>query len=162
MKIAVISDTHIPATTDSLPEELISKIQGVDMIIHLGDFTELSVLNEFKKIAPVEAVAGNMDSHIVRRELPETRILELEGFKIGLVHGYGGPDGLIKYAKDIFKDSKLDCIIHGHSHIPRIDYVDGVLFFCPGSPTEKIFAPYNAFGILEINDKITPEIIRLS
>jgi len=161
MKIAIISDTHIPATTDTLPDELISKIKGVDMIIHLGDFTEPSLLDELRKIAPVEAVAGNMDSHLLQRELSQTKILELEGFKIGLVHGFGAPDTLIDYVKGIFKDQELDCIMYGHSHIPSIDYIDGVLYFCPGSPTEKIFAPYNSFGILEIDDKITPEIIRL-
>jgi len=161
VKVAVISDTHIPATCNSLPAILLEKIKGVDLIIHAGDCTELSVIEELRKIAPVEAVAGNMDSNIIRRQFPVKKILELGAFKIGISHGYGSPDKLVDYVKDLFKEDKLNCIIYGHSHIPKIDYIDDVLYFCSGSPTEKIFAPYNSFGILDIGDKITPTIVRL-
>ena len=161
MKVAVVSDTHIPATCGSLPDMFLEKLKGVDLIIHAGDFTELSVADVFKKIAPFYAVAGNMDCNMVKRQFPVKRIIDLASFKVGVTHGHGSPDNLINYVKDVFKEDKLDCIIYGHSHIPKIDYIDGVLYFCPGSPTEKVFAPYNSFGILEIDEKLTPTIIRL-
>jgi len=161
MKVAVVSDTHIPAACSSLPDALLEKLRGADLIIHAGDFTELSVIDELKKIAPLYAVAGNMDCNMVRRQFPAKRIIDLASFKIGIAHGHGSPDNLISYVKDLFKEDKLDCIIYGHSHIPKIDYIDNVLYFCPGSPTEKVFAPYNSFGMLEVGEKIIPTIIRL-
>lgn len=161
MKVVVISDTHIPASCDALPNILLEKIKGAGLIIHAGDCTELSVIDELEKIAPVEAVVGNMDSNMVRRRFPVKRIIELGSFKAGIAHGHGSPDRLVDYVKALFKEDELDCIIYGHSHIPKIDYIDGILYFCPGSPTEKVFAPYNSFGILEVDEKITPTIIRL-
>ncbi len=161
VKVIVISDTHIPAACGSLPDTLLEKLKGADIIIHAGDFTELSVIDVLKKIAPLYAVAGNMDCNMVKRQFPAKRIIELASFKIGIAHGYGSPDNLVAYVKNLFKEDKLDCIIYGHSHIPKIDYIDDTLYFCPGSPTEKVFAPYNSFGILEIDEKITPTIVRL-
>jgi len=161
VKVAVISDTHIPATCNALPIMLLEGIKDADLIIHAGDCTELSVIEELEKIAPVEGVVGNMDTGMISRRFPVKKILELGSFKVGIAHGYGGPDKLIDYVKEMFKDEKIDCIIYGHSHIPKIDYINDVLYFCPGSPTEKVFAPYNSFGILEIGEKITPTIVRL-
>lgn len=161
MKVAVISDTHIPATCNAIPSMLLEKIKGVDLIIHAGDCTELSVIEDLEKIAPVEAVVGNMDTGMISRRFPAKKIIELGCFKVAIVHGSGGPDKLLEYVQNLFKDEKTDCVIYGHSHIPRIDYIDDVLYFCPGSPTEKVFAPYNSFGMLEIGDKIIPTIVRL-
>jgi uncharacterized protein len=161
LKVAVLSDTHMPANSHILPQQLVDAIKGVDLILHAGDFTEEFVLDELVKIAPVECVAGNMDSGSIRRKFPDKKILNLCNFKIGIIHGYGAPDNLISYAREAFKGQALDCIVYGHSHIPRIDYIEDVIYICPGSPTDKVFAPYNSFGMLEINEKIHPEIIRL-
>ena len=161
IKVAVISDTHIPAACNLLPDKLLEKIKGFDLIIHAGDFTETFVLDKLKSLAPIEAVAGNMDSNAIKNRFPEKRLLKLGNFCVGVTHGYGSPDNLINYAKEMFKKESPDCIIYGHSHIPRIDYIDSILYFCPGSPTEKVFAPYNSYGTLEIDEKITPAIIRL-
>ena len=55
----------------------------------------------------------------------------------------------------------MDVIVFGHSHSPVNELRDGILFFNPGSPTDKIFAKYNSYGILTINKEIKGEIIRL-
>ncbi len=161
MQIAVLSDTHMPANCSSLPQALLQGLKAADLIIHAGDFTEPFVIDELKNIAPVECVSGNMDANIIKRQFPSKKILELEKFKIGIVHGYGAPDNIINYVRQAFIGKNLNCIIHGHSHLPKIEYIDGMIVFCPGSPTDTIFTPYNSFGWLEINDKINPKIIRL-
>lgn len=161
MRIGVLSDTHIPLNAKKLPDELIKGLKGVDLIIHAGDIIELSVLDELKRIAPVEAVAGNMDPRSVSRALPEKKILELGGFKIGVMHGSGPPYGLIDHIRRRFEGEKLDCIIYGHAHKASIEHIGRTIFFNPGSPTDKVMAPYNSYGILEITDKITPKIIKL-
>ena len=161
MKVAVLSDTHMPANSHSLPPGLVDRLKGVNLIVHAGDFTEEFVIHELEQIAPVECVAGNMDSSKIRRRYPDKKILALCNFRIGLVHGCGAPDNLIDYVKGVFQGEPLDCIIYGHSHIPSIDYIDDIIYICPGSPTDKVFAPYNSFVMLEIDEKITPQIIRL-
>ena len=162
MRIGVISDTHIPVKTNRLPQEALDGLKGVDMIIHAGDLVELSVLESLKKICPkIVAVAGNMDNSQVHQKLPGKQIVETGKFKIGVMHGNGAPNRLIEMMKNEFKKDKVDIIIFGHSHTPENKKIDGILFFNPGSLTDKDFAPYNSYGILELNDEIEAKIIRI-
>ena len=162
MKIGVISDTHIPDKTGNLPEDILKGLQGVDMIIHAGDLADLSVLNKLKSICQnVKAVWGNMDPPDVRRELKEKEIIQVGNFKIGIMHGCGHPDNLIEILSEEFKKDNVDMIIFGHSHSSLNEKRGNILFFNPGSPTDKVFAPYNSYGIIEINDKIEARIIKL-
>jgi putative phosphoesterase len=120
----------------------------------------LAVLQELKKItANVVAVQGNMDSEQTRRELETKQVIEAGKFRIGLIHGYGPPKSLPDLVKQEFQN--VHCIVFGHSHQAFSEWREGILFFNPGSPTDKIFAVTNSVGILEINDKITPKIIYL-
>jgi len=161
MRIGVISDTHIPDAIDELPQKIYEDFKKVDLIIHAGDIVSLDTLNKLKKIKMVEAVYGNMDYPEVRKVLNQKEIINVGRFKIGIFHGRGAPSGLVELLKREFKNDKVDCIIFGHSHNPVNMVSDGVLFFNPGSVTDKVFAPYNSYGILEIGDKIIGEIIKL-
>lgn len=159
MKIGVISDTHIPQSGEWLPEKLCEELKKVDLILHAGDLTEMQVLEKLNKLAPTKAVRGNMDTNKVRKVLPEKEIIEAGKFKIGLIHGFGAPFGLIGRLKDKFNG--VDVIIFGHSHSPENRVENGILFFNPGSPTDKVFTKFNSYGILNINDRIKGEIIKL-
>jgi len=160
MRIGVISDTHIPRTAQDIPKKIYEEFKNVDLILHAGDFVEIRVLEKLKEIAPVKAVCGNMDEAIIKDTLAQKEIVNIDNkFKIGLIHGSGPPHTLKNFVKTQF--SNVNAIIFGHSHNPLNEVEDGVLFFNPGSPTDKVFAPYNSFGILEINDSIKGSIIRL-
>lgn len=160
MKIGVIADTHIPRVASRLPEEIYGAFKDTDMILHAGDLIEISVLDELTKMAETQAVYGNMDRPEVRKVLPAKRIIKAGRFTIGLTHGYGPPFSLIASVRREFSQ-KMDIIIFGHSHSPINEVRDGILFFNPGSPTDKIFAKYNSFGILTLNNEIKGEIIKL-
>ena len=161
IKIGVISDTHL-TKADGLPDALLRGLSGVDLILHAGDITQLAIIEALKKICPeVTAVHGNMDHFEVKEALPQRQLIALGGFQIGLTHGIGSAHNIIETVKEKFKDQKLDCIVYGHSHCPYNQVHQGVLYFNPGSPTDKIFAPYNSYGILELDRKITGKIIRL-
>lgn len=160
MKIGVISDTHIPQRANTIPSEVLEGFRGVDLILHAGDLVDIAVLKELKKIASVKAVVGNMDSAVVSKDLPKKEIIKVNNFKIGLIHGYGSPIGLKERIRREF-DDKIDMIIFGHSHKPEMVTEDGILFFNPGSPTDKFFSPYRSYGIVEINDKIEAKIIKI-
>ena len=150
MRIGVISDTHIPVTTDKLPAGLLDALGGCDLILHAGDLIDLNVINELKKVSKVEAVRGNMDQ---QDTLENKKTLNIAGKKICLMHGYGSPKKLTEILKKEFSDQKPDIIVFGHSHAPMNQYIDGVLFFNPGSPTDTVFAPYRSYGIIEIDGK---------
>lgn len=162
IKIGVISDTHIPLSANKIPDEIFKHFEGVDLILHAGDLIELSVLDELRKMAPVEAVYGNMDSLNVKTSLQDKKIIKAGKFSIGLTHGTGSPLGLNRRVKRAFSDDKIDVLVFGHSHRPVNKKEGGVLLFNPGSPTDQFFAPYRSCGILEIGKEVKGRIIRLS
>ena len=163
MKIVVIADTHIPIEARDIPQEILREVKDADLILHAGDIVEMDVLKKLEKIKPVIAVAGNMDSPKIKKLLHEKKTLHLEGFKIGLIHGWGPPYGLLELARKEFRNVKnLSCVIYAHSHTPGIKTIDGIIYFNPGSPTDKTFAPYNSYGRLDITqDEIVPQIIKI-
>ncbi len=160
MRIGVISDTHIPKAAECLPKKLCDDLKNVDLILHAGDLIEMEVLEKLNKIAPTRAVRGNMDETLVQKTLPDKDIIEVGKFKIGLTHGSGPPFALMGEVEKEFNGA-VDVIIFGHSHSPKNETKNGVLFFNPGSPTYMVFARFNSYGILNINDAIKGEIIKL-
>ncbi len=161
MKIGVLSDTHIPCMAKDLPKAVYDGLKEVDLILHAGDLVETKFLEKLRKLKKTIAVRGNMDSPELMAELNPKEIIEAEKFRIGLVHGSGSPDGLVDRILAEFKDEKVDCIIFGHSHHVMNETVNKILLFNPGSPTDKIFAPYNSYGILKVAGKIEAEIVKL-
>lgn len=161
--IGVVSDTHISSAREEVPEKIINEFKNVDMILHAGDLTSLFVLEKLKRLCSnVFAVWGNMDSFEVRKVLPEKMIIPVGKFKIGLVHGSGAPKNLTELVSGIFAKDNVDVIVFGHSHHPFNQKIGKVLYFNPGSATDKIFAAYNSFGILQIvNGNIEGRIMRI-
>ena len=161
MKIVVISDTHISAPAQGLPKKLIEKLKKCDLIIHAGDVTEKFVLDELAKYAEVRAVAGNMDSPPVKRFLAQKLVFTVQNRTIGVTHGKGMPKNILGTVKKMF-DKKPDIIIFGHSHAPFNETIQGTLYMNPGSPTDKAFAPYRAFGLITIDGgTVTGKIVRI-
>ncbi|QOR64664.1 metallophosphoesterase [Cytobacillus suaedae] len=159
MKIAVLSDTHMPKRGKKLPDLLVKELSNVDLIIHAGDWTDLEVLTQLEKYGTVVGVSGNVDTPEVRKYFGDKKMLELNGFKIGIVHGHIGKKKTTpERALEAFKDENLDVIIFGHSHVPYQEYSEGTLLFNPGSPTDKRFQKNYSFGILELTDTIQATI----
>jgi putative phosphoesterase len=159
MKIGVISDTHVPTTARMLPPSVFEIFKGVELILHAGDLVELSVLDELKAIAPVEAVSGNMDNHEVHQSLPEKKIIEIGKFRIGLIHGPGKIEGQKERIRKEF--DTVDLIVFGHSHAPYWGKFGDILFLNPGSPTDKRWSPYNSVAELEVGVELKAEIIKI-
>lgn len=155
--IGLISDTHIPNRRKELPKEVIKAFKDakVDLIIHAGDFVDLSIVPVLEKIAPLEAVHGNMCRPEVKTRFPSKKVIEIENLTLGITHGNGGSseyyDGLFALFKS--EISRLDIIISGHTHKPEAKLLNGIQIINPGSPTDKHFAPRNTVAILEIDNK---------
>lgn len=160
MRIVVLSDTHIPIAAQDLPLKIYDEIKNADMIFHAGDFIGDELLYKLKALKPLKAVYGNMDSKEIRKQLKPKEIIMIGKFRIGLIHGYGAPSELL--ATVTREVEKVDAIVFGHSHVAMNTKKDGILYFNPGSPTDRIFASKNSYGILEVTDKkIEGEIVEL-
>lgn len=163
MRIGVVSDTHIPLRANQLPAALFKILDGVDLLLHAGDLVEEKVLDELRILAPVEAVAGNMDPFYLVPLLGRKKVLDVAGYRIGLIHGDFGSDRhkTPLRAHGAFAGDNVHCVVFGHSHQPYCREEKGVLLFNPGSPTDPRREPYPSCGLLTTGEKITGEILYL-
>lgn len=160
MLIGVLSDTHIPYRAKRLPEIVLNKLNGVDLIIHAGDWQTIEVYDVLRTIAPVEGVAGNTDGEEVIRRLGWKKIIQAGPYRIGIVHGHGGDrTKTVDRALNTFSSDQVDVIIFGHSHIPLLEERDGIILFNPGSPTDKRRQPKYSFGLVQITNQIVAKHI---
>ena len=147
-KVGVISDTHIPHFK-KLPEAIWEHFAGVELIIHAGDLSILSVLNELETIAPVVAVQGNVEYEEVVLKLPIKREVVVGHCRIGIVHILGDSKSHARLARQEFSDARV--VVFGHSHIPWNQDVEGQLLFNPGSATDRRRQPMCSIGMLHID-----------
>jgi len=154
IKIGVISDTHISDRGEHLPRIIMDAFKQVDLIIHAGDIVNLGVIDELKSVcSKVVVVAGNMDQEAVKNKYPIKQVLDILGYRVGLMHGAGPALNLVELLKSSFKEDDCDLIIFGHSHKPMNEWIDEVLFFNPGSVTDRA-SEYNSYGIIELKEKL--------
>jgi putative phosphoesterase len=71
VRLAIIADTHMPRGARRLPDRCVRQLRAADLIIHAGDLTGDSMLQELRAYGGLAAVHGNADQPAVRRRLPE-------------------------------------------------------------------------------------------
>jgi uncharacterized protein len=143
----------------------VGELARADVIVHAGDVVALSVLEELRELAPVEAVYGNMDEPALRESLPEQRVVEVAGARIGVVHIPGPAAG--REARLLARFPDCDAIVYGHTHIPQVARVgpgsDAVWILNPGSPTERRRGPVHSMLVLEVErGEIRAQLVTLS
>ena len=148
--IGIISDTHIPHFK-KLPDAICEHFAGVELIIHAGDLSVLSVTKELETIAPVVAVQGNVEEDEVIHALPIKREIVVGHCRIGIVHILGDSHNREKIARQEFPNARV--VIYGHSHIPWNEDRNGLLLFNPGSATDRRRQPRCSTGMLYIDDQ---------
>jgi putative phosphoesterase len=144
-KIGIISDTH-----GLLRPEAERRLTGVDHIVHAGDIGRPEIIDTLRRIAPVTAIRGNVDRGEWAREYPDTKPVRLARKQIYVLHDL----------KTLQVDpAGIDVIISGHSHVPKIDTVGGVLYLNPGSAGRRRFRLPITLATLEVTpDGIHSEI----
>ena len=138
--IGVISDTH-----GLLRPQAAAALQGSALIIHAGDVGRTEILDELRRIAPVVAVRGNVDRDALAASLPLSEVVEHHGVRL--------------YVLNILEDLDLDpptagfhAVITGHTHLPKMETKDGVLYFNPGSAGPRRFDHPISVGRLAVTD----------
>ena len=162
MLVAAISDTHLPRGARRLPEACLEALRTADLIVHAGDLSGLSVLEELRALGPrVQAVYGNADEPAVRSALPKELVLEVEEARIGGVHIPGPAAGRGERLRRRFPG--CDAIVFGHTHLPLVERDEGVWLLNPGSPTERRRGPFHSFLLLRVEGaRLRPELVRLT
>ncbi len=148
--IGVISDTH-----GLLRPQAIEALRGSDRILHAGDVGAPEILKSLAQIAPVTAIRGNVDTAPWARALPTSEVIEVNGMSIYILHDLGQLD--LKPQAAGFR-----VVICGHSHKPKIEEKDGVLYFNPGSAGPRRFNLPVSVGRLRIaGGRVRAELIEL-
>jgi putative phosphoesterase len=145
----VLADTHLrDAGAGRLPDAVCAALTEADVVLHCGDVVERGLLADLARYAPVHAVLGNNDV-MLRGTLPERKIVELAGVRVGMVHDSGTTRGRPARVRRWFPD--CDVVVFGHSHAPVDEVgVDGQHLFNPGSPTQRRRQPHPSFGLLDV------------
>ncbi len=169
MKIGVLADTHVPDILPALPPRVLEVFSGVDIILHVGDICDLSVLQQLEPIAQTFAVYGDRDGPEVRKFLQEKQRLEFANRSVGLVHGHRSAETGSLFKKLVYRLNRakqtedlcasvlrefndVDAIVFGHSHAPYIKMHGGILLFNPGSVAKPAdTTSRGSIGILEIS-----------
>jgi uncharacterized protein len=161
VRVAVISDTHLPRGARRLPDQCLEALRAADLILHGGDVTTAEILEELRTLGPrVEAVAGNMDEPALQAVLPQERIVAAGETRIGMVHIPGPAAGREARLAARFPD--CDAVVYGHTHIPQVERFQHLWILNPGSPTERRRAPTHTMLVLEIRgERIVPELVTL-
>ncbi len=160
MKIIAIADTHIKSGSiiDCLPRGLVALIKSADMVIHAGDFVTKQAYDELSGICRLEAVHGNMDSPDLKKLLPEQKVIEVEGIKIGIVHEAALSLQDTTGAWYMAKEMGVEVLVFGHIHKPVIEK-DDLLLACPGSPTAPRLSEPSAVELNIKNGVISGRVI---
>ncbi len=151
MIVGIVSDTH-----GLLRPEAVELLRGSEHIIHAGDIGSAEIVPELEKIAPVTAIRGNVDTQAWARRFAETEVVELAGLHIYVIHDVNALDLNPKAAG-------FAAVISGHSHQPKQEVKDGVLYFNPGSAGPRRFKLPISVGRLElVNGKVRAQICELA
>ena len=146
----MISDSH-----GLLRPEAVGALRGSDHIIHAGDVGAPEILESLAALAPVTVVRGNVDRAAWARRLPETEVLELGAISIYVLHDIARLDLNPKAAG-------FAAVISGHSHIPKQESRDGVLYFNPGSAGPRRFKLPVSIGQLRVEGgRVRGELVTL-
>ena len=150
MIVGVISDTH-----GLLRPEALAALQGSDYIIHAGDVGDPKILDKLAEIAPITAVRGNVDHGAWAQKISTTNVLEIGEVSIYVLHNVQELD--VKP-----ESAKFAAVVYGHSHVPKSEMKNGVLYFNPGSAGPRRFKlPVSVGRLMITNSKIDARILLL-
>tara|TARA_R110002020_G_scaffold47055_6_gene134190 strand:+ start:21 stop:527 length:507 start_codon:yes stop_codon:yes gene_type:complete len=156
-RLLLISDTHVPDRSRGLPDEARAAADAADIIVHAGDWTQASVLDDLSQHGELIGVYGNNDGPDLRALLPEIARREIEGVRFAVIHETGDAKRRHAWTDASFPDT--DVLIFGHSHIPWDTVTPGGLrLLNPGSPTDRRRQPHRTMMTLTVDAGVLREV----
>jgi uncharacterized protein len=152
----------LPRGSRRLPDRCLELLGAADLILHAGDVSSVAALEELQALGPpLVAVHGNADEPELRRLLPESRVVEVEHVRIGMLHASGPRAG--REARLAARFPGTDAVVYGHTHVPQVERVGGVWILNPGSPTERRRAPSRSMLLVHVHARgLEPKLVGVS
>lgn len=151
MRLAIVSDTHMPRGARRLSDACVQRLRTADAILHCGDWMRTEVVEQIAAYGPpVYGIRGNVDAPDVA--LPHEREDSFSGVTIGMIHDPGPAAGRLERLRARFPDAQA--VLFGHTHTPEHAQRDGFQIFNPGSPTERRRASHHSMGTATIDNGI--------
>jgi len=158
--LVLLADTHLPRGGRRLAPASLAQLERAELVLHAGDFTRMTALDELRQLAHVEAVHGNVDDAELQALLPERLVVEVEATRIGMVHDAGPRDG--RADRLVREFPGCAAVVYGHTHMPEVTRHRGVWILNPGSPTERRRSPHRSVISLEVaGDELRPRLVVL-
>ena len=153
-----MADTHVPNRAKDLPGELWDAVDTADVVVHAGDWVDVSLLDKLESRAKrLVACYGNNDGPALRRRLPEIGHIRLDGFRLGVIHETGQAAGREARCATNYPD--FDVLVFGHSHIPWDTVAPGGLrLLNPGSPTDRRRQPFATYMTTSVENGQLTEV----
>jgi putative phosphoesterase len=156
IRIILLSDTHLDS---DLPKSLVELVLDADIIMHAGDFVSLNVYDSLRDLGKVEAVCGNADSYELKRLLPDRKVVDIDGIKIGLVHQASHSSSPLGPGM-LAREMDVDVLVYGHLHRPYVERSNRLLI-CPGSPLVPRMSPPTVAEIQIDGHRVSGRIVPL-
>ncbi len=145
LRLLVLSDSH----RDRYALERALRLhREADAVFFLGDGEEDFLSPNIQQLCrdkKVTALAGNCDFY---SQLPKEELVLLGGKRILALHGH---TRFVKHGFEMLEEEAerlhADLVLHGHTHIPRTAYKNGIYYLCPGS------VHAGDYGMADITDK---------
>lgn len=137
IRLGILSDTH-----GYWRPGILEHFGGVSAILHAGDVGDSAICDVLESVAPTYSIRGNVDGALPESSFPYRRILTFEGVRILLIHR--SEDAAAEIVSD---PQPYGMVIHGHTHKPRNEWLDGCLWFNPGAAGRERFGRTQDVGI---------------
>jgi hypothetical protein len=149
--IGLISDTH-----GFVPEAALEAFEGVGRILHAGDVGSEDVLSLLGTVAPVTAVAGNMDRTGPTSRLPALVTADIAGVRFRVLHIERDAS-----CKDAAREG-VHVLVTGHTHRPHVEVRGHVLCVNPGSASRGASGDGDSVALLDVGaGRVEARIITL-
>ncbi len=151
-RLLLMADTHVPRRARDLPEALWRAVDEADVVVHAGDWVDVSLLNALEsRSRQLVACYGNNDGPPLRERLPEVASVAVDGLPIAVVHETGAATGREERCEVAFPEVAV--LVFGHSHIPwDTTTARGLRLLNPGSPTDRRRQPHCTWMTASVAD----------
>jgi putative phosphoesterase len=158
VRLLLLADTHVPRRARDLPPAVWHQVDRADVVVHAGDWVDVSLLDAIEARSRLIGCYGNNDGQLLRARLPEVARAGLEGVRLAVVHETGSSTGRDERMAAAYND--VDVLVFGHSHIPwDTTASSGLRLLNPGSPTDRRRQPMCTYMTAHVDDGTIHDVV---
>jgi putative phosphoesterase len=158
VRLLLLADTHVPRRARDLPPAVWHQVDRADVVVHAGDWVDVSLLDAIEARSRVIGCYGNNDGPLLRARLPEVARAVLGGVRLAVVHETGASTGRDERMAAAYDD--VDVLVFGHSHIPwDTTTASGLRLLNPGSPTDRRRQPVCTYMTAQVDDGSIHDVV---